>query len=148
MKLFFALYFLIEGWLLYRILWFSVIHQQESSTGSPIFPPSRKFIPSPSPSHPSSWSQSPVRVPWVIQLIPAGYLFYMWDCNRCLINNRLYSDLEAGSSMIKTEQVAGRWRSSPCVLRGHKGEQSLCGLFHKGPHVTQEGPTVMTKSPP
>ena len=27
---------LIEGWLLYRLLWFSVIHQQESAIGTPM----------------------------------------------------------------------------------------------------------------
>ena len=42
---FLPLYFLIEGYLLYRILWFSVIHQQESAIGTPMSPPS--------PPHPS-----------------------------------------------------------------------------------------------
>ena len=39
-----------------------------------------------------------------------------------------FSVLEAGSSTIKTEQVAGGWRSSPCVLRGHKGVSHLSGV--------------------
>ena len=56
---FFILRVLTEGWLLYRILWFFVIHQQESSMGLPMPPPSWNFVPFPSPSHPSSWSQSP-----------------------------------------------------------------------------------------
>ena len=56
---FFILRVLTEGWLLYRISWFSVIEKQESSMGSPMPPPSRNFIPFPSPSHLSSWSQSP-----------------------------------------------------------------------------------------
>ena len=56
---FFAHCFLTEGWLLYRISWFSVIEKQESSMGSPMPPPFRNIVPFPSPSHPSSWSQSP-----------------------------------------------------------------------------------------
>ena len=51
--------FLTEGYLLYRILWFSVIHQQESAIGTPMSPPSQTSPPSPSPSHPSRLSQSP-----------------------------------------------------------------------------------------
>ena len=35
--------FLIEGKLLYRILWFSVIHQQESAIGRPIFNGAKDF---------------------------------------------------------------------------------------------------------
>ena len=38
---------------------FSVRHQQESATGTPIRPPSWTSLPSPSPSHPSRLSQSP-----------------------------------------------------------------------------------------
>ena len=38
-----------------------------------------------------------------------------------LTTDPYFSVLEAGSSTIKIEQVAGRWQSSPCVLRGHKG---------------------------
>ena len=30
---------------LYRILWFSVIHQQESAIGTPMFPPSQTSLP-------------------------------------------------------------------------------------------------------
>ena len=37
---FFHLIFLIEGYLLYRILWFSIIHKQESAIGIPLSPPS------------------------------------------------------------------------------------------------------------
>ena len=32
--------------------------------------------------------RAPVWVSWVTQQIPAGYLFYMWYCNRWLTNNR------------------------------------------------------------
>ena len=45
--------------MLYRILWFSVIHQQESAIGTPMSLPSRTALPSPSPSHLSGLSQSP-----------------------------------------------------------------------------------------
>ena len=51
--------FLIEGYLLYRILWFSVIHQQESAIGTPMSPPSQISLPSSSPSDPSRLTQSP-----------------------------------------------------------------------------------------
>ena len=37
-------------------------------------------LPSPSSSHPSACHRGPVWVPWVIQQIPIGYLFYMWYC--------------------------------------------------------------------
>ena len=85
---FFALCFLTEGWLIYRISWFSVIEKQESSMGSPMPPPSdtsSHLLP-----HPTLLAglRAPVWVPWVTQQIPAGYLFYMWYCNRWLTNNR------------------------------------------------------------
>ena len=52
------LHFLIERQLLYRILWFSVIHQQESTIGTPMSPSSRTSCPSSSPSYPSRLSHS------------------------------------------------------------------------------------------
>ena len=56
---FFLLFFLIEGYLLYRILWFSVMHQQESAIHTPMSPPSQTSLTSPSLSHTSRLSQSP-----------------------------------------------------------------------------------------
>ena len=53
------LIFLIEGYLFYRISWFSVIHQQESAIGTPMSRPSRTSLPFPSPSHPARSSQGP-----------------------------------------------------------------------------------------
>ena len=73
---FLPLYFLIEGYLLYRILWFSVIHQQESATGTPMSLPYWTSLLPPSPSNPSAFGRAPVWVPWVLQQIPIGYLFY------------------------------------------------------------------------
>ena len=49
----------IEGWLLYRILLFSVKPQQESAIGIHISPPVWTSLPSPAPSHPSRLIQSP-----------------------------------------------------------------------------------------
>ena len=105
---FFVLYFLIEGWLLYRIFRFSVIHQQESPKGSPKSPRSWNFVPS--PPHPTlpAGRGAPVRVPWVIQLIPAGYLFYMWYCNRWLINNTPLL-LSFGGCELQDQDRAGGW---------------------------------------
>ena len=40
--------------MLYRILWISIIHQQESAIGTPMSPPSWASLPSPPPSHPSA----------------------------------------------------------------------------------------------
>ena len=57
--------------MLYRSLWFSVKHQQESAIGTPMSPPS---------SHPSRLSQSPCLSSRVIEQIPTGYLFYIWYC--------------------------------------------------------------------
>ena len=37
-------------------------------------------LPSPSPPHPSACHRAPVWVPWVIEKIPIGYLFYTWYC--------------------------------------------------------------------
>ena len=45
--------------MLYRILWLSVNHQQESAVFTPTSPPSRTSFPSHSPSQPSRLSQSP-----------------------------------------------------------------------------------------
>ena len=45
---FFLVYFFIEGWLLYRILLFSVIPQHESAIGIHISPPFWNSLPSPS----------------------------------------------------------------------------------------------------
>ena len=52
------IYFLIEGWLLYRISLFSVNYQHESAIGIHMSPPSWTSLPSPSPSHPSMLTQS------------------------------------------------------------------------------------------
>ena len=49
--------------MLYKILWFSVIHQQESVTGTPMFSPFQTPLTSPSPSHPPRLSQSPCLSP-------------------------------------------------------------------------------------
>ena len=54
-------------------------HQQESAKGSLMSLPSWNSFPFPSPSHPSRLLQS-LWVPWVIQQIPIGYLFYIWYC--------------------------------------------------------------------
>ena len=35
---------------------------------------------SPSPHHPSACHRAPVWVPWIVQKIPIGYLFYTWYC--------------------------------------------------------------------
>ena len=51
--------FLIEGYLLYRIFWFSVIYQQKSAIGTPFCVPSLLNLPSPPLSHPSGLSKSP-----------------------------------------------------------------------------------------
>ena len=37
-------------------------------------------LPSPSPPHPSACCRARVWIPWVIQQIPIGYLFYTWYC--------------------------------------------------------------------
>ena len=37
-------------------------------------------LPSPSPHHPSACWWAPIWVPWVIQQMPIGYLFYTWYC--------------------------------------------------------------------
>ena len=41
-------------------------------------PPSQSSFPSSCPSHHSRLYRAPVWVPWVIQQIPIGYLFYIW----------------------------------------------------------------------
>ena len=48
--------------MLYKILWFSVIHQ-ESAIGTPMSPPSQTPLTSPSSFHPSRLSQSPCLSP-------------------------------------------------------------------------------------
>ena len=73
-----SLFFLIEGLLLYRTLWFPVPHQQESAVGIPVSPPSWASLPAPSPPHPSAGRRAPACVPWVTWQIPAGWLFHTW----------------------------------------------------------------------
>ena len=51
--------FFIEGYLLYRILLFSVKPHHEPAIGIHISPPFWNSLPSLSPSHPSRWIQSP-----------------------------------------------------------------------------------------
>ena len=52
----------------------------------------------------------------------------MWYYNKGLLTTDPYfSVLEAGSSTIKTEQVAGGWWSSPCVQRA-QGVSHLSGV--------------------
>ena len=63
--------------MLYRILWSSVIHQQESVSVYPCLLPSRP--PSHLPPH-SPLQPVPVWVPWVMQQIPMGYLLYTLYC--------------------------------------------------------------------
>ena len=54
-------------------------YQQKSAIGTPVSPSSRPPSHLP-PSHPSVCLRAPVWVPWVIQQIPVGYLFYIWSC--------------------------------------------------------------------
>ena len=72
------IYFLIEGWLPYRILLFSVQLQHESVIGIYIVPPFWTSLPSSSSSHPSMVDTEPLWVSWVIQQIRVGCLFYIW----------------------------------------------------------------------
>ena len=76
-KIFFCLV-LIEGQLLDRILLFSVKPQHESATGIYMSPLSWTSLPSPTPSHPLDCYRAPICVPWDIEQIPIGCLFYMW----------------------------------------------------------------------
>ena len=49
--------------MLYRILWFSFIHQQVSAIGTPMSPPSQNSLPSPFPPQPSACRRAPVWAP-------------------------------------------------------------------------------------
>ena len=73
------IYFLIEGWLLYRISLFSVNYQHESAIDIHMSPPSWTSLLPPSPTSLGCY-KDPVWVPWIIQQIPIGYLFYIWYC--------------------------------------------------------------------
>ena len=56
---FFATLFFNWRIIAYRLLLFSVRHQQESYRGTPMSPPSRACLPTPFPPRPSRLSQSP-----------------------------------------------------------------------------------------
>ena len=63
----------------------SAKHQQESAIGIYIYIYIYIYIPSllnlpPIPPHPTPLGcyRAPVRIPWVTQQIPIGYLFYIW----------------------------------------------------------------------
>ena len=43
-------------------------------------------LPSHSPPHPSPCHRAPVWVPWFMQQIPIGYLFYTWFCKFLLLS--------------------------------------------------------------
>ena len=60
---FFATLFFNWRIIAYRLLLFSVRHQQESSRGTPMSPPSRACLPTPFPPRPSRLSQSPCLSP-------------------------------------------------------------------------------------
>ena len=63
----------------------------------------------PPASHPSACHRAPVWVPWVIQQIPIGYLFYTWYCKflcYCLQTSPLLSLLLPLYCFLKREN---RW---------------------------------------
>ena len=123
---FFALCFLTEGWLLYKISWFSVIEKQESSMGSPMSPPSRTSYHLLPHTTLLAGLRAPVWVPWVTQQIHAGYLFYMWYCNRWLTNNRPLL-LSFGGWELHDQDRAGGWRTavSLCLQRAQGDRKSV-----------------------
>ena len=77
---FLPLYFFHWRIIALQNLCFSVVHQQELAIDTPMSAPSRTSLPS--PSHPTllDCHRAPVWVPWAIQQIPIGYLFYIWSC--------------------------------------------------------------------
>ena len=74
-----GLYLLIEGKLLYRILLFSAkYYHHESAIGIHVSPPSWTLSHLPPHSASLGCYRAPAGVPWVIQQIPIGYLFFIW----------------------------------------------------------------------
>ena len=65
--------------MLYRILSFSVKHQQELAIESHMSLPSQHPRPSPSPPHPSRLSQSP-SLSFLSPTENSHWLFYIWNC--------------------------------------------------------------------
>ena len=61
--------------MLYRILWFSVINQQESAIGTPMFPPSQNSLPSPSPPQPSACHRVQFEFPESYSKFPLAICF-------------------------------------------------------------------------
>ena len=53
-------------------------NQHESAIGTHMSSTSWTSFPSPSSSHPVGCYRAPVWVPWVIQQIPIGCVFYIW----------------------------------------------------------------------
>ena len=68
-------FFLIFNWRIINlqnfVVFFHITKINHRYTHVPSFP-------SPSPSNPSACHRAPVWIPWVIQQIPIGYLFYIW----------------------------------------------------------------------
>ena len=81
MSFFFKLFF-IEGYLLYRLLLFSVKSQHELAIGIHISHLFWNSFPSCPPPHtmPLGWYRAPVWVSWAIQQIPIGCICYIWWC--------------------------------------------------------------------
>ena len=72
---FLPLYFFNWRIIVYRILWFSVTHYQESATGTPMSPPSWTSLPPHSPSHPSRLSESLFEFPESYSKFPLAIYF-------------------------------------------------------------------------
>ena len=73
------LIFLTEGWLLYTFVVFCQINMNQSEVYICLLPfesPSHLLL----PCIPLAWYRVPVWVPWDIEQITIGYVFYIWYC--------------------------------------------------------------------
>ena len=96
----------------YRILWFSVKHQQESSIGTPVSTPSLNSLTSPSPSHHSRLSQSPC-LGSLSHTVNSHWLFILHITYLCIVSFLVTLSIHLTLGL-------------PCSLHVHKSVLYVC----------------------
>ena len=125
--------------MLYRILWFSVEHQEESAIGTHLnllnllnLASSWTSLPSPSPSHPSRLSQSPCLSSLSHTENSIGYLFYIWYCKFNTLSRFVIAFLPCSERL----SIPLMQSSSIVILEPMKIK--VCHYFHLFPFVCHE----------
>ena len=87
-------------------------------------PSLRISLQSPSSSYSLVCLRDPVWVPWVIQKIPIGYLFYIWSCKF------LCYSLQTSHLLHPLLPTCRYWLCLACILSSHLHDGQVC--LHQG----------------